>query len=74
MSVYKVIEIVGTSTTSWEEATKSALSLTAKSLRNLRVAEITKLDVTLDDKGQVLRSPHKLFIKTPPHQMSWCNF
>ena len=53
MSVYKVIDIVGTSTDSWEDATKSALSLAAKSLRDLRIAEVTKLDVTLDDKGQV---------------------
>ncbi len=53
MSVYKVIEIVGTSTDSWEDATKSALSLATKSLRDLRIAEVTKLDVTLDDNGQV---------------------
>ena len=62
MSVYKVIEIVGTSTTSWEEATKSALSHAAKSLRDLRVAEVTKLDVALDDKGQVSQYRAKLNI------------
>ncbi len=60
MSVYKVIEIVGTSTYSWEDATKSALSLAAKSLRDLRIAEVTKLDVTLDDNGQVSQYRTKL--------------
>ncbi len=53
MSVYKIIEIIGTSPDSWEDAAKSALSTAAKSLRGLRVAEVTKLDVTLDDNGQV---------------------
>ena len=42
MSVYKVIELVGTSTVGWEDATKSALSLASKSLRDLRIAEVTK--------------------------------
>ena len=60
MSVYKVIDIVGTSTDSWEDATKSALSLAAKSLRDLRIAEVTKLDVTLDDNGQVSQYRTKL--------------
>ncbi len=62
MSVYKVIEIVGTSTDSWEDATKSALSLAAKSLRDLRIAEVTKLDVTLDDNGQVSQYRAKLTV------------
>ena len=48
-SVYKIIEIVGTSKTSWEDATKSALALTAKSLEDLRVAEVVKLDVTVEN-------------------------
>jgi flavin-binding protein dodecin len=60
MSVYKVIEIVGTSTTGWEDATKSALSLASKTLRDLRIAEVTKLDVTLDDNGQVSQYRAKL--------------
>ncbi len=60
ISVYKVIEIVGTSTVGWEDATKSALSLAAKSLRDLRIAEVTKLDVTLDDNGQVSQYRTKL--------------
>ncbi len=60
MSVYKIIEIIGTSPDSWEDAAKSALSTAAKSLRGLRVAEVTKLDVTLDDNGQVSQYRAKL--------------
>ncbi len=60
MSVYKVIDIVSTSTDSWEDATKSALSLAAKSLKDLRIAEVTKFDVTLDGKGQVSQYRAKL--------------
>ncbi len=52
-SVYKVIELVGTSTKSWEEAAKNAVETAAKSLRDLRVAEITKLDLRVE-KGKVI--------------------
>ena len=48
-SVYKVIELVGTSPESWEKATAAAVSQAAKSLRDLRVAEVSELDVTIDD-------------------------
>ena len=48
-STYKIIELVGTSKTSWEEATKNAIETAAKSLKDLRIAEITKLDVTIED-------------------------
>ena len=53
MSVYRVTEIIGTSKTSWEDAAKEALSAAAGSLRDLRVAEVVELDVTLGPKGQV---------------------
>jgi flavin-binding protein dodecin len=53
-SVYKVIELVGTSTASWEEAAKNAVGKAGESLKNLRVAEIGKLDMTVDD-GNVVR-------------------
>ncbi|MGD8702554.1 MAG: dodecin family protein, partial [Desulfosarcina sp.] len=43
-SVYKVIELVGSSPTSWEEAAKNAVETAAKSLKDLRVAEVGKLD------------------------------
>jgi len=48
-SVYKVIELVGTSTESWEKAAKAAVERASKSLRDLRVAEIAELDMTIED-------------------------
>jgi flavin-binding protein dodecin len=51
-SIYKIIEVVGTSKNSWEEAAKNAVETAAKSLEDLRVAEIIKLDMTID-KGKV---------------------
>ena len=47
-STYKIIELVGTSDTSWEEAAKTAVETAGESLKDLRVAEITKLDVTIE--------------------------
>jgi dodecin len=52
-SVYKVIELIGTSKESWEKAASAAVSRAGKNLRDLRVAEIVKLDLQLDDKGAV---------------------
>jgi dodecin len=52
-SVYKVIELVGTSKESWEKAAAAAVERAGKTLRDLRVAEIVKLDLQLDDKGKV---------------------
>ena len=46
--VYRVTEIIGTSTTSWEAAAKNAVETAAKSLRDLRVAEVSKLDMKVD--------------------------
>jgi hypothetical protein len=48
-SVYKIIEIVGTSPKSWEDATKTALDTAAKSLEDLRVAEVVRQDVTFEN-------------------------
>ena len=48
-SVYKVIELVGTSPTSWEEAANNAVNAAAKSLRDLRIAEVVELDMQLED-------------------------
>ena len=48
-SVYKIITIVGTSTTSWEDAAKLAIDTAGESLKDLRIAEITKLDITIED-------------------------
>lgn len=47
-SVYKVIELVGTSAVSWEEAAKNAVETAGRSLKELRVAEITKLDMRVE--------------------------
>jgi hypothetical protein len=52
-SVYKVIELVGTSTESWEKAATAAVERAAKSLRDLRVAEVVQLDMQLED-GKIL--------------------
>ena len=51
--VYRVTEIIGTSATSWEEAAKNAIETAAKSLRDLRVAEVSKLDVKIEN-GKVV--------------------
>jgi flavin-binding protein dodecin len=53
MSVYRVTEIIGSSPTSWEDAAKEALSTAARTLRDLRVAEVVGQDLTLDDNGAV---------------------
>jgi len=63
-SVYKVIELVGTSTESWEKATAAAIALASKSLRDLRVAEVSSLDVTLEDgKVKAYRAKVKVSFK-----------
>jgi dodecin len=48
-STYKIIELVGTSDQSWEEATKTALETAASSVKDLRIAEVTKLDATVEN-------------------------
>ncbi len=52
-SVYKVIELIGTSKDSWEKAASSALERASKTLRDLRVAEVVQLDMQLDETGRV---------------------
>jgi flavin-binding protein dodecin len=52
-AVYKIVEVIGTSTKSWEDAARVAVETAAKSLRDLRIAEITKLDMKIDD-GKVV--------------------
>ena len=52
-SVYKVIELVGTSTESWEKAAAAAIEVAAKSLRDLRIAEVSQLDMSIDE-GKVV--------------------
>jgi flavin-binding protein dodecin len=47
--VYRVTEVIGTSSSSWEDAAKNAVKTAAKSIRDLRIAEITKLDVRIEN-------------------------
>lgn len=49
MSVYSIIEIVGTSPTSWEDAARNALGTASKTLEDLRIAEVVKQDVTVEN-------------------------
>jgi flavin-binding protein dodecin len=63
-SVYDVIELVGTSTESWEKAAKAAVDMAAKSLRDLRIAEIEKLDAQIKDgKVETYRAKVKVSFK-----------
>ncbi|HMA84484.1 MAG TPA: dodecin family protein [Desulfosalsimonadaceae bacterium] len=63
-SVYKFIEMVGTSPTSWEEAAKNAVDKAAKSLKDLRVAEIKDMDMKLEnDKVALYRTVVRLSFK-----------
>ncbi len=63
-SVYKVIELVGTSTESWEKAAASAVEIAAKSLRDLRVAEVSELDLQLENgKVRAYRAKVKVSFK-----------
>ena len=63
-STYKVVELVGTSTTSWEEAAKVAVETAAKHLRDLRIAEVVELDMHLEDgKVQAYRARVKVSFK-----------
>ena len=49
VSAYKIIELVGTSDVSWEEAARNAVETAGRSLRDLRIAEVTKLDMKIED-------------------------
>ena len=63
-SVYKVIELVGTSTDSWEKAAAAAIKRAAKTLRELRVAEVKELDMVLKDgKVEAYRAKVKVSFK-----------
>ena len=65
-SVYKVIELVGTSSESWEKATAMAVETAAKSLRDLRIAEVVQLDVQLDN-GKVIAYRAKVKVSFKYH-------
>lgn len=63
MSVYKVIELVGTSGDSWEDAASSAISLARKSLRDMRVAEVVEQDIDLSDDSVTYRTKLRVSFK-----------
>ena len=63
-SVYKIIELVGTSTESWEKAATNAVNRAGQSLRDLRIAEVVELDMQLEDgKIQAYRAKVKVSFK-----------
>ncbi len=60
-SVYKIIELVGTSPTSWEDAAKNAVETASQTLKDLRIAEIGKLDMKIED-GKVVAYRARVYI------------
>jgi flavin-binding protein dodecin len=54
MSVYRVIDVIGTSTTSWEEAAAEAIKTAGQSVRDLRVAEVIKQDIHIGEGGELI--------------------
>lgn len=64
-SAYKIIEMVGSSPVSWEEATQNAVKTAGLSLRDLRIAEVVTLDMKIDEKGKgaIFRARVKLSFK-----------
>ena len=54
MSVYRVIDVIGTSTQSWEDAAVTAVTTARKSLRDLRVAEVVEQDLHIEDGGEIV--------------------
>lgn len=64
MSVYKIIELVGSSTESWEKAAETAIMTASKKLKDLRIAEVLKLDIQIEDgKVKNYRAKLKLSFK-----------
>ncbi|NNC74541.1 MAG: dodecin domain-containing protein [Acidimicrobiia bacterium] len=59
-STYKIVELVGTSPESWEKAAAVALKTAKKSLRDLRIAEVADLDITVGDDGEIIAYRTKL--------------
>ena len=66
-SVYKIIELVGVSSESWEKAAVAAIEMAAKSLHDLRIAEVTQLDLQLDD-GKIVAYRAKVKVSFKYHK------
>ncbi len=70
MAVYKFVELVGTSPNSWEEAAASAVKMAAETLRDIRIAEVVKQDITVEDnKIRGYRTKVKVSFKVEAHNM-----
>ena len=68
-TVYKIIELVGTSTESWEKAAANAVAKAAETLRDLRIAEVSQLDMHIKDgKVEAYRAKVKVSFKFEGHQ------
>lgn len=71
MSVYRVTELIGTSSESWEDAATSAVKTAQETLRDLRVAEVVEQDVSIDDSGSLtFRTKLRLSFKYEAGQLS----
>jgi flavin-binding protein dodecin len=66
-SVYKIIELVGASSESWEKAVAAAIEMAAQSLHDLRIAEVTQLDVQLDE-GKIVAYRAKVKVSFKYHK------
>lgn len=62
-SVYKIIEVVGSSNKSWEDAAKTAIETASKSLKDLRIAEVVKQDIKIDGNNIVFRTSLRISFK-----------
>lgn len=68
-SIYKIVEIIGTSKESWEDAAKSALMAASQSLRDLRVAEVKEFDLRLEEGQVVFRTKLDVSFKIEGHEV-----
>lgn len=62
-SIYKVVEIIGTSEKSWEDASRSAIEMASKTLKELRVAEVKEMDISVDNGKLTYRIKLRLSFK-----------
>jgi len=68
MSVYKVIDLIGTSSTSWEDAAAEAVRTASQSIRDLRVAQVVEQDIHVDEGGGITyRAKLQISFKYEPH-------
>ncbi len=72
LSVYRIIDIVGTSPSSWEDAATSAVTTARTSIRDLRVAEVVEQDLHIDDNGDItFRTRLRLSFKYEQERPTW---